>query len=94
MLPDAILVPTWFHFGSQNLPKSRLGDVLRRLGGVLERLGGVLGESWCVLGGYRTLWGRSGRLQSWKNLFLAGFRGFGWGERTDGDGVRADPGTP
>ena len=52
MVSDAILVPTWFHFGSQNPPKSRLGDVLRRLGGVLERLGGVLGglgASWAVI---------------------------------------------
>ena len=47
---DAILVPTWLHFGSQNPSKSRLGDVLRRLGGVLEPLGGVLGVSWGVLG--------------------------------------------
>ena len=48
-LPDAILVPTWLHFGSQNPPKSRLGGlldrlrrVLKRLGRILERLGGVL----------------------------------------------------
>ena len=41
-LLDAILLPTWLHFGSQNPLKSRLGDVLRRLGGVLE----VFGVSW------------------------------------------------
>ena len=28
----ATLVPTWLHFPSQNPPKSRLGDVLKRLG--------------------------------------------------------------
>ena len=41
---------------------------------------------------------RSQQLQkaprSWKNRFLAGFRGSGWGERMDGDGEGADPGTP
>ena len=33
---------TWLHFGSKNLPKSRLGGVLGRLGGLLRRLGRVL----------------------------------------------------
>ena len=41
-LPHAIFIPTWFHFGSKNLPKSRLGGVLGRLGGLLRRLGRVL----------------------------------------------------
>ena len=38
----------WCYFGSQNLSKSRLGNVFSRLGGVLERLRGVLGG----LGGF------------------------------------------
>ena len=33
---------TWLHFGSKNLPKSRLGGLLGRLGRVLERLGLIL----------------------------------------------------
>ena len=33
---------SWLHFGSQNLPKSRLGCLLGRLGLILERPGGVL----------------------------------------------------
>ena len=33
---------TWLHFGSKNLPKSRLGGVLGRLGRVLRRLGRIL----------------------------------------------------
>ena len=41
-LPHAIFIPTWSHFGSKNLPKSRLGGVLGRLGGLLRRLGRVL----------------------------------------------------
>ena len=41
-LPHAIFVPTWSHFGSKNLPTSRLGGVLGRLGGLLRRLGRVL----------------------------------------------------
>ena len=41
-LPDAILVPTWLHFGSQNQSKSRLGGLLGRLEAALE-------SSWAVL---------------------------------------------
>ena len=42
-LRDAMLVPTWLHFGSPNPPKSRLGGLLGRLADVLGRLVGVLG---------------------------------------------------
>ena len=49
---------TWLHFGSKNLPKSRLGGVLGRLGRVLEASWGVLGASWSVLG---ASWGVLGR---------------------------------
>ena len=48
-LLDAILLPTWFHFGSQNPSKSRLGGVLRRLGSVLRCRGSVLGRLRSVL---------------------------------------------
>ena len=41
---------TWLHFGSKNLPKSRLEGVLGCLGRVLEASWGVLGASWSVLG--------------------------------------------
>ena len=45
-LPNAILVSTWFHFGSeknqQNRVSGRLASVLSGLGSVLGRLGGVL----------------------------------------------------
>ena len=39
---DLVLVPTGFHFGSKNPPKSYLGGVLGHLGAVLGALGGVL----------------------------------------------------
>ena len=66
LLLDAILLPTWFHFGSQNPSESRLGDVLRRLGGVLA----ASWRSWECLGGVLRrlgdLWGRL-RDNVWKN---------------------------
>ena len=49
-LPHTIFISTWLHFGSKNLPKSRLGGVLGRLGRVLGASWGVLGASWSVLG--------------------------------------------
>ena len=55
---------TWLHFGSKNLPKSRLGAVLRRLGRVLE-------ASWGVLGGLGASWAHLGA--SWRRL------GASWG---------------
>ena len=58
-LPDAILVPNWFHFPSQTIKIAswrrleaswrRLGASSVRLGDVLGRLGCVLGVSWGVL---------------------------------------------
>ena len=58
---DAILVPTWLHFGrildvlggSGRLlgpSRRRLGGVVGRLGGISGRLGGGLGASGGVLG--------------------------------------------
>ena len=41
---DANLVPTWLHFGSKHLPKSRLGADLGADLGLLERLKSVLGS--------------------------------------------------
>ena len=48
-LLDVILVPTGFHFGSKNPPKSYLGGVLGRFGGVLARLAAVLEAAGAVL---------------------------------------------
>ena len=54
---DAILVPTWLHFGSIFQVLGHLGGILGRLGGVLGRLGALLGRfgtlleaSWAVSG--------------------------------------------
>ena len=38
---DAILVPTWLHFGSIFQVLGHLGGILGRLGGVLGRLGAL-----------------------------------------------------
>ena len=46
---DAILVPTWLHFGRILAILGGSGRLLGRLGGVLGSLGGVLGPSWGVL---------------------------------------------
>ena len=51
---------TWLHFGSKNLPKSRLGGVLGRLVGVLGHLGGVLGRLGDVLERLGRVLGRLG----------------------------------
>ena len=54
---DAILMPTWLHFGSIFQVLGHLGGILGRLGGVLGRLGALSGRfgtileaSWAVLG--------------------------------------------
>ena len=60
-LLDAILLPTWLHFGSPNPPKSRPGGVLGRLGGVLVVSWGVSGVSWSVL---EASWGVLERLRT------------------------------
>ena len=62
---------TWLHFGSKNLPKSRLQGVLGRLGRVLE-------ASWGVLGGLGASWARLGA--SWRRLGASWVRlGASWG---------------
>ena len=88
-LPHAIFIATCLHFGSKNLPKSRLG-------GVLGRLGRVLGASWGVLGASWSVWGSSGSVleASWSVL------GASWsvlgrktasGARSDGNYVTRGP---
>ena len=62
-LLNAILVSTWLHFCSKNLPKSRLGGFLERLGRILGRLGDVLGRLGAVLD---SSWSRLG--PSWRIL--------------------------
>ena len=50
---NAIMVSTWLHFCSKNLPKSRLGGFLDRLGRILEAsesVGDLLEASKRVLG--------------------------------------------
>ena len=57
---------TWLHFGTKNLPKSRLGGVLGRLGASWRPLGAYwarLGASWAHLG---ASWRRLGA--SWARL--------------------------
>ena len=54
---DAILVPTWLHFGSIFQVLGHLGGILGRLGGVLGRLGALLGASWRILARLGASWG-------------------------------------
>ena len=53
---DAILVPTWLHFGSIFQVLGHLGGILGRLGGVLGRLGALLGASWRILARLGASW--------------------------------------
>ena len=55
---------TWLHFGSKNLPKSRLRGVLGRLGRVLERLGLILERLGGVLERFGRVLGRLGAKNS------------------------------
>ena len=54
------LSSTWLHFGSKNLPTSRLRGVLGRLGRVLERLGLILERPGGVLERLGRVLGRLG----------------------------------
>ena len=84
---------TWLHFGSRNLPKSRLGGVLGCLVGVLGHLGGVLRRleaSWRRL---RPSWGRLGA--SWARLGASWARfEFNYVKRGPGSQLRLAPVTP
>ena len=55
---------TWLHFGSKNLPTSRLRGVLGRLGRVLERLGLILERLGGVLERFGRVLGRLGAKKS------------------------------
>ena len=55
---------TWLHFGSKNLPESRLRGVLGRLGRVLERLGLILERLGGVLERFGRVLGRLGAKNS------------------------------
>ena len=61
---------TWPHFGSKNLPKSRLRGVLGRLGRVLERLGLILERLGGVLERLEHVLKRLGRI--WTSIMLRG----------------------
>ena len=63
---------TWLHFGSKNLPKSRLGGVLGRLGGLLRRLGRVLERLGLILERLGASWRRLEA--SWARLEASGAR--------------------